>query len=157
MESFILMLHHHCNHISQQCIMFMVIYRALHSEWSILSLLLDCIDINRHVLQSTSSKYSDNKFWAGMFQTSLIDLSYYSHLLSISFMMNVADICRPPVVIVALWELDHLSFSYLVILQRLIDNINLFRCDCFLLFLDEWFASLPLRVLRPESRDEILF
>jgi hypothetical protein len=37
-----------------------------------------------------------------MFQTSLINLSYYSHLLSISFMMHVADIYRLPVVIVAL-------------------------------------------------------
>jgi hypothetical protein len=46
-----------------------------------------------------------------MFQTSLINLSYYPHLLSISFMMNVADIYHPHVVILALGELDHLSLS----------------------------------------------
>jgi hypothetical protein len=37
-----------------------------------------------------------------MFQTSLINLSNYPHLLSMSFVMNVADIDRPHVVIVAL-------------------------------------------------------
>jgi hypothetical protein len=51
-----------------------------------------------------------------MFQTSLINLSYYPHLLSISFVMNIADIYRPHVVILALWELDHLFLSCLVIL-----------------------------------------
>jgi hypothetical protein len=49
-----------------------------------------------------------------MFQTSLINLLYYPHLLSISFVMNVADICRRRVVILALGELDHLSLSFLV-------------------------------------------
>jgi hypothetical protein len=49
-----------------------------------------------------------------MFQTSLINLSYYPHLLSISFVMNVADIYRRHVVILALGELDHLSLSSLV-------------------------------------------
>jgi hypothetical protein len=55
MESSILVLHHHCNHTLQRCITFMVIYRALYSEYSILSLFLNCIGINRLVLQSTSS------------------------------------------------------------------------------------------------------
>jgi hypothetical protein len=51
-----------------------------------------------------------------MFQTSLINLSYYPHLLSISFVINVADIYCPHMVILALEELDHLFLSYLVIL-----------------------------------------
>jgi hypothetical protein len=34
-----------------------------------------------------------------MFQTSLINLSCYPHLLSIGFVMNVTDIYRPHVVI----------------------------------------------------------
>jgi hypothetical protein len=46
-----------------------------------------------------------------MFQTSLINLSCYPHLLSISFMMNVADIYQPHVMISALRELDHLFLS----------------------------------------------
>jgi hypothetical protein len=37
-----------------------------------------------------------------MFQTSLINLSYYPHFLSLSFVTNVADIYRPHVVILAL-------------------------------------------------------
>jgi hypothetical protein len=51
-----------------------------------------------------------------MFQTSLINLSYYSHLLSLSFVINVTDIYRPHVVILALWGLDQLSLSCLIIL-----------------------------------------
>jgi hypothetical protein len=34
-----------------------------------------------------------------MFRTSLINLSYYPHLLSISLVINVADIYRPHIVI----------------------------------------------------------
>jgi hypothetical protein len=37
-----------------------------------------------------------------MFQTSLINLLCYPHLLSMSFVMNVADIDHPHVVIIAL-------------------------------------------------------
>jgi hypothetical protein len=51
-----------------------------------------------------------------MFQTSLISLLCYSYLLFISFVMNVADIYHPHVVILTLEELEHLSFSSLVIL-----------------------------------------
>jgi hypothetical protein len=39
--------------------------------------------------------HSDNKLWARIFQTSLISLLCYSHLLSLSFVMNVADIYYP--------------------------------------------------------------
>jgi hypothetical protein len=49
-----------------------------------------------------------------MFQTSFVNLSCYPCLLSISFVMNVADICRRHVVILALGELDHLFLSSLV-------------------------------------------
>jgi hypothetical protein len=49
-----------------------------------------------------------------MFQTSFINLSCYPHLLSISLVINVADIYRPHVMISTLRELDHLSLSSLV-------------------------------------------
>jgi hypothetical protein len=118
--------------------------------------------------------YTGNKLWAGMFQTSLINLSYYPHLLSISFVMNVANIYRPHVVILALWELDHLSFSSLVILIHvqsihaliilILSYSNGFyhQHQSSLVWLlpatfDGWFASLPLKIFRPETRDEILF
>jgi hypothetical protein len=44
-----------------------------------------------------------------MFQTSLINLSYYPHLLSMSFVMNVADICHRHAVILVLGRLDLFS------------------------------------------------
>jgi hypothetical protein len=109
-----------------------------------------------------------------VFQTSLINLSYYPHLLSISFVMNVADIYRPHVVISTLWELDHLSLSSFVILIY-VQSIHAFvilissysngfyhqhQSSLVWLFpatFDGWYASLPLRVFRPESWDEILF
>jgi hypothetical protein len=49
-----------------------------------------------------------------MFRTSFINLLYYLHLLSISFVTNVADICRRHVVILARGKLDHFSLSSLV-------------------------------------------
>jgi hypothetical protein len=78
------------------------------------------------------------------------------------------------VVILALWELDHLSLSSLVILlhvqsiHALVILISSYSNGFYhqhqssLVWLfpatfDGWFASLPLRVFRPESRDEILF
>jgi predicted nucleotide-binding protein (sugar kinase/HSP70/actin superfamily) len=51
-----------------------------------------------------------------MFQTSLINLLCYPHLLSMSFVMNVADIYHRHVMILVLRELDHLFLPYLVIL-----------------------------------------
>jgi hypothetical protein len=57
-----------------------------------------------------------------MFQTSLINLLCYPHLLSMSFVMNVTDIYHPHVVILTLEELEHLSFSSLVILISLYSN-----------------------------------
>jgi hypothetical protein len=118
--------------------------------------------------------HSSNKLWAGMFQTSLINLSYYPHLLSISFVMNVADIYHPHVVILALWELDHLSFSSLVKLihvqsiYALVILISSYSNGFYhqpqvslvwLLPVTSSFStkSLPFRVFRSESRDEILF
>jgi hypothetical protein len=110
--------------------------------------------------------YSDNKLWAGKFQTSLINLSYYSHLLSISCVMNVADIYHRHVVILALWELDLLFLSYLVILihiqsiHALIMFISSYSNGFYhqpqsslvwliLVTFDGWFASLPFRIFRP--------
>jgi hypothetical protein len=87
-------------------------------SWSILSLSLDCIGIIVMFCNQHHLNHSGNKLWAGMFQTSLINLSYYSHLLSISCVMNVADIYHPQVVILAPWELDHLSLSSLIKLIR---------------------------------------
>jgi hypothetical protein len=118
--------------------------------------------------------HSGNKLWAGMFQTSLINLSCYSHLLSISCVMNVADIYRPNVVISTLWELDHLSLSSLIKLIHvqsihalvilILSYSNGFYHQhqpslVWLLFATSngWFTSRPLRVFRPDSRDEILF
>jgi hypothetical protein len=49
-----------------------------------------------------------------MFQPSLINLSYYPHLLSMSFVMNVADIYHRHAMILALRELNHLVLSDLV-------------------------------------------
>jgi hypothetical protein len=78
-----------------------------------------------------------------MFQTLLINLSYYSHLLSMSFVMNIADIYHRHVMILALRELNPLLLSSfvklirirsihalvtLIILQRLL----LLWCVCFL-------------------------
>jgi hypothetical protein len=148
MESSILILHHHCNHASQQCIMFMVIHNGHCTlSWSILSLFLDCI--NRHVLQSTLSSHSNNELWAGMFRTSFINLLCYLHLLSLSFVMNVTDIYRPYVVILALWELDHLFHSYLVILISSCSRHQPSLVWLLFVTFDGGFASLPLRVFRP--------
>jgi hypothetical protein len=106
-----------------------------------------------------------------MFQTSLINLLYYSRLLSTSFLMNVADIYRPPVVIVALRELDHLFISYLVkliyvqflhVLVILISSCSHHQpqsflvCNCFCHFWCVIHFSSPYS-LSSESRDEILF
>jgi hypothetical protein len=49
-----------------------------------------------------------------MFQTSLSNLLCCPHLLSMSFVMNVADIYHRHVMILALRELDHLFLSYLI-------------------------------------------
>jgi hypothetical protein len=107
--------------------------------------------------------HSDNKLWAEMFQTSLINFLCYTHLLSMSFVMNVTDIYHPHVVILALWEFDHLFLSYLVKLiciQSLHDLVILISsCShhqpqsslvwLFLATFDGWFTSLPFRVFRP--------
>jgi hypothetical protein len=122
--------------------------------------------------------HSGNKLWAEMFQTSLINLSYYPHLLSISLWWMsptfIVLMLWSHVVILVLWEFDHLSLSSLVKLIHvqsihalvilILSNSNGFyhQHQPSLVWLlpatsDEWFASLPLRVLRPKSRDEILF
>jgi hypothetical protein len=115
--------------------------------------------------------HSGNKLWARMFQISLISLLCYSYLLFMSFVMNVADIYHPYVVILALWEFDHLFLSYLIklicvqsphALVILISSFSRHQPQSSLVWLllatfDEWFASLPLRSLSSESRDEILF
>jgi hypothetical protein len=106
--------------------------------------------------------HSDNKLWAEMFQTSLISLLCYLYLLSTKF----CDECR--------WHLSSLCcdlssmrtwspfslfscqthpytiypcshYTYLIILQRLL----LLWCVCFPVAFNGWFASLPLRVFRP--------
>jgi hypothetical protein len=110
----------------KQCITFMD--RAFCHYSLIASIGMFC---NQHY-----QSHSDNELWAGMFRTSFINLLCYFNLLSISFVMNVADIYHPHVVILILWELDHLSFF----LSRhasttFIVNINLPWCDCFLILL----------------------
>jgi hypothetical protein len=118
--------------------------------------------------------HSGNKLWARMFQTSLVNLLYYPHLLSMSFVMNVADIYHRHVMISALWEFDHLFLSYLVklicvqSLHALVILISTYSNGFYrqhqssLVWLlpatfDGWFAFLPLKSLSSESRDEILF
>jgi hypothetical protein len=115
------------------------------------------------------SNYSGNKFWAGMFHTSLINLLCYPHLLSISLVMNVADIYRPHVVISTLWELDFLSLSFLVKLiyvQSIHAFVILILSYSNGLYFSGVFASCriwwvicfsSLKSLSSESRDEILF
>jgi hypothetical protein len=82
MESSILMLHHHCKHTSQQCITFMVIYRALHSELEHF-IIIPC---SQHY-----PRHSSNKPWAGMFQTSLVNQSLVLSSLAIH---KFCDECR---------------------------------------------------------------
>jgi hypothetical protein len=115
--------------------------------------------------------YSDNKLWAEMFRTSFINLLCYLHLLSISFVMNVADIYHPHVVISILWELDHLSFFSLVkliyvqslhVLVILISSCSRHQPQSSLVWLLPvifWFVFCfsSLKSLSSESRDEILF
>jgi hypothetical protein len=113
--------------------------------------------------------HSDNKLWAGMFQTSLINLFCYTYLLSISFVMNVADIYHPHVVILALWGFDHLSLSYLVILIHVQSVYALVTLQWLLpstsissgviAFCHFWWVIYfsPIKSFSSESRDEILF
>jgi hypothetical protein len=139
-------------------------------NWSILSWFLDCIITNSLIASLFCNQhhpnYLDNKLWAGMSRTSLINLSYYFRLLSISFVMNVADIIILMIVISILWELDRLSLSSLVKLIH-IQSIHAFvilissyfhgfyyQHQPFLVWLlfvtfDGWFTSLPFRVFRP--------
>jgi hypothetical protein len=113
---------------------------------------------NQHYLN-----YLGNKLWARMFQISLINLLCYPHLLSLSFVINVADIYRPHVVILALWEFDHLFLSYLVklIYVQSLHDLDILISSCshhqpqsslvwlLLATSDVWFASLSLKVFRP--------
>jgi hypothetical protein len=120
--------------------------------------------------------YSDNELWAGIFRTSFINLLFYPHLLSMSFVMSVsvANTYRSHVMILALRELDYLFLSYLVILihvqsiHALVILILSYSNDFYhqhqssLVWLlpatsNVWFAFLPLQSLSSESRDEILF
>jgi hypothetical protein len=109
-----------------------------------------------------------------MFQTSLINHSYYSYLLSMSFVMNVANIYHPYVVILVPWELDHLFLSSLIILIH-VHSIHALVILILLHFSDfyhqhqsflVWSLSChfwwmicfsSLKSLSSESRDEILF
>jgi hypothetical protein len=133
-------------------------------NWSILSLSLDCIGLNRHVLQSTTSKIiqvinSEQEYVKHHFVNPL----YYPYLLTISFVINVIDIYRFHDVILALWEFDHLFLSYLVKLicvQSLHDLVILIsscshhqpqssQVRLLLAIFNVCFASLPFRAFRP--------
>jgi hypothetical protein len=110
--------------------------------------------------------HSDNKLWAGMFQTSLINPSYYLHFLFISFVTNVTDIYRPHVVILVLWKLDRRSSSYLVKLIQVQSIYTLVMLSSstssfsdVIAFCHFWWVICfsSLQSLSSESRDEILF
>jgi hypothetical protein len=91
-----MVLHHHRNHTSQQCIPIMVTYRALHFKLEHLFVIPWLHRyINRHVLQSTSFKIiqvinSEQEY----FKQHFVNLLYYPHLRIISSVMNVIDIYR---------------------------------------------------------------
>jgi hypothetical protein len=110
-----------------------------------------------------------NKLWARVFQTSLINLLCYPHLLSLSLVINVADIYRPHIVIswcdlnsMRTWspfspfpQLLHIqSIHAFIILISSYSNGFYHQPQVSLVWLlfvtsDRWFASLPLRVFRP--------
>jgi hypothetical protein len=154
MGSLILMLHHHCNHTSQQCIMIMIIYRALHFKLEHLFIIPWLHRyINRHVLQSTSSKIiqvinSEQEY----FKQHFVNPLYYPHLRIISSVMNVIDIYRfhdwsqfyeNLITFLSLF-LSNSSMYNLSMLSLYSScytstvstiSINLLWCDCFLLLL----------------------
>jgi hypothetical protein len=120
------------------------------------------------------SNYLNNKLWAEMFQTSLISLLCYPHLLSMSSMMNVTDIYHLhdcDLNSIKTWSPFSL-FSHhthpctiylrsrhtpLVILQRLLSSTSIFSgviASCYFWYVI-YFSSL--KSLSSESRDEILF
>jgi hypothetical protein len=124
--------------------------------------------------------HSDNKFWARMFQTSPSNLLCYPHLLSMSFVMNVADIYHRhgDLNFMRTWSpfsffsrhthslcqlLCHRqSIDALVVLLSSYSNGFYHQHQSSLVWLpfvtfDVWFAFLPLKSLSSESRDEILF
>jgi hypothetical protein len=100
-----------------------------------------------------------------MFQTSLINLSNYSRLLSMSFVMNVVDIYHHQVMILTLWEIDHFFFFPLFFRQTHLCTISSCSRYTYLVMLSSstlifsgviafatfgvWFTSLPLRAFRP--------
>jgi hypothetical protein len=114
--------------------------------------------------------HSGNKLWVGMFQTSLVNQSLVLSSLAIH---KFCDECRRhlssscgDLSSMRTWSPFSLFFhhthpctihpcsryTHLVILQWLLPSTSIFSTT-----FNGWFASLPLRVLRPESRDEILF
>jgi hypothetical protein len=154
LQSYISTVHHVPDYISS-----IALWVAAFYHYSLIASVYIGMFCNQHHLN-----YSDNKLWARMFQTSLINLSYYPHLLSISFLMNVTDIYRPHVVISCHLSCCDLSswktwspfslfsrqthpctiypcfrYTYLVIFQRLL----LLRYDCFLLLLMDDLLFFP--------------
>jgi hypothetical protein len=82
MGSLILMLHYHCKHTSQTV-------HHVH-DWSILSLSLDCISINRHVCNQHYQSYSDNELWA----KNVSNITYQSLVLSSLAIHEFCDECH---------------------------------------------------------------
>jgi hypothetical protein len=127
--------------------------------------------------------HSDNKLWAEMFQTSLISLLCYLYLLSPKFcdechrhlsssccdLILWSQLYENLITFLSLFSLYSSTYNLFILKSPIKSkgfsrhtpmtftiNINLFRCDCFLLLLMVICFS-SLKSLSSESRDEILF
>jgi hypothetical protein len=97
MKSSILMLHHHNNHTSQQCITFMVIYRALHSE------------LEHFIINPWLHRYKWTCFTINIIQNIQIinsEQEYFKHDVSIS---RVILTCYP-------WVLWWMSPTFIILM-----------------------------------------
>jgi hypothetical protein len=104
-----------------------------------------------------------DKLWVGMFQTSLINPSYYLPFLFISIVMNVTDIYRfhdcdlnsmrtwSPFLSYLVKLIYVQSFHILIILISSCSRHQPQSSLVWLLFatFDGWFVTLPLRVSHP--------
>jgi hypothetical protein len=137
MGSLILMLHHQCNQTFQQCIAFMVIYQALHSELEHLIIVpwLHWYKWTRftiYIIQNNQTINSEQECLKHHVSTSHVN----PHLLYMSFVMNVTDIYHPhdcDLNSIKTWS----PFSLLSCHTPMIFTINIsfLRYDCFLLLL----------------------
>jgi hypothetical protein len=153
MGSLILMLHHHCNHTSQQCIMFIVIYRTLHSK------------LEHFVIIPWLHRYINSE-----------QECFKHHLSLILFSLAIykfCDECHRHLSFSWLWSQFYenlITFSSLILsnssmynlfmlslyssCHALVINLNLLWCDCFLSLLMGDLLHFPLKsFVRISGRD----